>query len=127
MKQKILAFHIDEEEHWVADLECGHRQHVRHDPPFHPRPWVTVPELREQHKGTELDCRRCDEVGRVVAKAVLNLALEALHDAQIESAAAGMCQRGQIDLAIDYLKSLDLDKISQDSIASATTQLGTLD
>lgn len=127
MKQKILGFHIDEEDHWVADLQCGHKQHVRHDPPFHSRQWVTVPELREQRKGEELDCKRCDEVGRVVAKAVLKVALNALEDAQIESAAAGMCREGQIELAIDYLKNLNLDKISQDSIAKATTQFGTLD
>ncbi len=127
MNQKILGFHKDEEGHWVADLECGHKQHVRHDPPFHLRQWVTTSEQREQHIGKELNCKRCEEVGIVVAKAVLNEAIEALQDAQIETAAAGMCREGQIELALDYLKSLDLDKISQDAIAKATTQFGTLD
>ncbi len=127
MKQKILTFHRDEEDHWVADLECGHKQHVRHDPPFHPRQWVTDQKQREQQKGEKLDCKRCDEVGRVVATAVLNVALEALEEAQIDSAAAAMCREGQIELAIDYLNSLDLDKISQDSIAKATSRFGTLE
>jgi Protein of unknown function (DUF3565) len=38
--RKIVEFHQDEEHHWVADLDCGHAQHTRHDPPFFPRPWV---------------------------------------------------------------------------------------
>ncbi|MCP9494848.1 MAG: DUF3565 domain-containing protein [Pyrinomonadaceae bacterium MAG19_C2-C3] len=38
MKSKILGFHQDEEQHWVADLECGHTQHVRHNPPLSVRP-----------------------------------------------------------------------------------------
>jgi len=40
MKQKINAFHQNEELHWVADLACGHSQHVRHDPPWQSRPWT---------------------------------------------------------------------------------------
>ena len=33
MQQAIVGFHLDEENHWVAELACGHGQHVRHDPP----------------------------------------------------------------------------------------------
>lgn len=33
MQQRITGFHLDEENHWVAELECGHFQHTRHDPP----------------------------------------------------------------------------------------------
>ena len=33
MQQAILGFHLDEENDWVADLACGHGQHVRHNPP----------------------------------------------------------------------------------------------
>ncbi|MEP7326441.1 MAG: DUF3565 domain-containing protein, partial [Gemmatimonadota bacterium] len=32
MQRRIASFHQDPESHWVADLECGHSQHVRHDP-----------------------------------------------------------------------------------------------
>jgi tellurite methyltransferase len=46
---------------WVADLECGHMQHVRHNPPWMNRPWVITPEGRERWLGAELDCKRCDE------------------------------------------------------------------
>jgi hypothetical protein len=31
---KITGFHQDEEANWVAELSCGHQQHVRHRPPF---------------------------------------------------------------------------------------------
>ena len=40
MKRKITGFHKDEENDWVAELECHHQQHVRHQPPFVNRPWV---------------------------------------------------------------------------------------
>jgi hypothetical protein len=60
VKQKIIGFHQDEEFHWVADLECGHTQHVRHDPPLTSRPWVTTPEGRLDRVGVELECRKCD-------------------------------------------------------------------
>lgn len=31
LPQSIIGFHQDEEGHWVAELACGHNQHVRHD------------------------------------------------------------------------------------------------
>ena len=61
MQRAIIGFHRDEENHWVADLECGHGQHVRHDPPWTVRDWVTTEEGRESRLGTELECKRCDE------------------------------------------------------------------
>jgi hypothetical protein len=57
----IRDFHQDEEGHWVADLECGHSQHVRHDPPWQVRPWVTTAEGRASRLGFPLSCRRCAE------------------------------------------------------------------
>jgi flavin reductase (DIM6/NTAB) family NADH-FMN oxidoreductase RutF len=61
MNRRITGFHLDDEQHWVAELECGHGQHVRHDPPWQVRPWVLTPGSRQAHLGTMLDCRRCDE------------------------------------------------------------------
>ena len=63
LKQKIVGFHTDEDGHWVAELECGHRQHVRHDPPLAVRPWVLSPEGRKSRTGLELDCKKCEEAG----------------------------------------------------------------
>lgn len=60
MERAIVGFHRDEEEHWVAELSCGHGRHVRHDPPFWERPWVLAPETRAARLGTPLDCVRCD-------------------------------------------------------------------
>jgi hypothetical protein len=57
--QKIVGFHLDENLEWVAELECGHRQHVRHNPPWTNRHWVTTVEGRQQHLGTELLCLAC--------------------------------------------------------------------
>ncbi len=55
----IVGFHTDEEGHWVAELACGHGQHVRHDPPWQLREWVTTPEGRSAWIGRTLVCARC--------------------------------------------------------------------
>lgn len=60
MKHRITGFHQDEEQHWVAELQCGHNQHVRHNPPWTSRPWVVTPQGREEFIGAELNCRKCD-------------------------------------------------------------------
>ena len=57
--RRIVGYHQDEEGHWVAELECGHTQHVRHDPPWQVRQWVTTPEGRAEKLGATLDCREC--------------------------------------------------------------------
>jgi Protein of unknown function (DUF3565) len=63
VKRKIVGFHQDDEGHWVAELECGHGQHVRHNPPWMSRPWVITPQGRESRVGAKLDCKKCDEEG----------------------------------------------------------------
>lgn len=60
MKQPITGFHKDEFGDWVAELECGHTQHVRHDPPWQLRPWVTSAEGRQSYLGHLLDCKKCE-------------------------------------------------------------------
>ena len=60
MKQPIVGFHLDEENDWVAELDCGHNQHVRHRPPFVNRPWVTTSSGRDDMLGVSLDCLKCD-------------------------------------------------------------------
>ena len=61
MLQKIIDFHLDEEHHWVADLECGHTQHVRHDPPWQKREWVKTAQGRQEKIGYELFCKKCQQ------------------------------------------------------------------
>ena len=61
--RRILGYHLDAERHWVAELECGHGQHVRHDPPWQVRDWVTTEAGRAAHLGTILNCVRCVEEG----------------------------------------------------------------
>jgi ribosomal protein S18 acetylase RimI-like enzyme len=60
MQRAIVGFHQDDEQHWVAELECGHNQHVRHDPPWFNRPWTTTPEGLAKTLGKRLECRKCD-------------------------------------------------------------------
>jgi uncharacterized protein DUF3565 len=59
-KRLIVGFHRDGEGHWVAALECGHKQHVRHDPPWQERSWVLSEEGRTSRLGTPLPCRLCE-------------------------------------------------------------------
>jgi hypothetical protein len=60
MDRMIVAFHQDAEQQWVAELDCGHDQHVRHDPPWMSRPWVTSVEGRSGGIGRTLQCVKCD-------------------------------------------------------------------
>ncbi|HTY84930.1 MAG TPA: DUF3565 domain-containing protein [Silvibacterium sp.] len=60
-QQPIVTFHQDEEGHWIADLACGHTQHVRHDPPWQNRPWTQSNEGRASMIGRVLDCKKCGE------------------------------------------------------------------
>jgi hypothetical protein len=64
MQRRIVGFHQDEAAHWVADLECGHAQHVRHQPPWINRPWVITPEGRARVLGSVLECKTCDDAVR---------------------------------------------------------------
>ena len=57
--RKIVDFHIDEKGDWVAELDCGHQQHVRHNPPWTIHSWVTTPQGRLEHLGQELECFAC--------------------------------------------------------------------
>ncbi|MFZ1904661.1 MAG: DUF3565 domain-containing protein [Steroidobacteraceae bacterium] len=63
MDKKITGYHQDDEGHWVAELECGHQQHVRHIPPWVNRPWVASAEGRTAMLGAALDCKKCDSPG----------------------------------------------------------------
>jgi hypothetical protein len=62
--RRIVGFHQDEENDWVADLECGHTQHVRHDPPWQGRPWVITESGRASFLGTTLECVKCCNGGQ---------------------------------------------------------------
>ena len=59
--QAIIGFHRDDAGDWVADLACGHTQHVRHRPPWELRPWVESEEGRRQHTGQVLICVKCGD------------------------------------------------------------------
>lgn len=68
VQQKIVYFFQDEERHWVAEMSCGHTQHMRHDPPWQNRPWVETEVGRNQWIGTRLVCKDCTEQSEVQKK-----------------------------------------------------------
>ncbi len=60
MEQPITGFRRDDDGDWIAELACGHNQHVRHRPPFQERSWVLSEEARAGRMGTPLSCPLCD-------------------------------------------------------------------
>ncbi|MET0591798.1 MAG: DUF3565 domain-containing protein [Polyangiaceae bacterium] len=61
MERPIVDFTQDDQGDWVAILSCGHRQHVRHKPPWQLRPWVVTEEGRRAHLGAVLLCKHCGD------------------------------------------------------------------
>jgi tellurite resistance-related uncharacterized protein len=60
MERRIVGFVQDDEGDWAARLDCLHRQHVRHQPPFRVNEWTQTEEGRASRIGTTLDCPLCD-------------------------------------------------------------------
>jgi Protein of unknown function (DUF3565) len=58
--RKIIGFLQDEQNDWVAELECGHTRHMRHNPPWVTRPWVVTSEGRQSHLGMTVVCKKCE-------------------------------------------------------------------
>ncbi|MFT4928589.1 MAG: hypothetical protein ACI8WB_004708 [Phenylobacterium sp.] len=61
MLKAIKDYHLDEENHWVAELDCGHFQHVRHNPPWTNRRWTQTESDRLSMVGHELNCVKCEQ------------------------------------------------------------------
>lgn len=61
MKRKNINFDRDDENHWRAELVCGHFQHVRHNPPLIAGGWVLSETGRREKFGAVLECKKCDE------------------------------------------------------------------
>ncbi|PJK27409.1 DUF3565 domain-containing protein [Minwuia thermotolerans] len=62
MQRRITGFGLDDKGERFARLDCGHRQHVRHRPPFVERPWAESEAGRASMLGETLDCLRCDRL-----------------------------------------------------------------
>jgi len=60
VERSITGYHQDDAGDWVAELACGHNQHVRHRPPFQLRAWVLGPDGRLGRLGKPLNCPLCD-------------------------------------------------------------------
>ena len=61
MDRPIVAFRQDEAGTWVAELACGHSQHIRHNPPVRSAPWVLDDDERNARIGADIECRLCDQ------------------------------------------------------------------
>ena len=56
----IAGFHQDENRDWIAELACGHTQHMRHRPPWENRAWVESEVERAAKIGSPIDCVSCE-------------------------------------------------------------------
>jgi hypothetical protein len=98
----------------VAELECGHTQHLRHTPPWQVRLWVLTSEGRASRIGTRLPCRKCSDAQAGVAEsmgtpervrsALVQIALAAYEDAALR----GLCCEGAWEAAIAAMRQVDL-------------------
>lgn len=87
MERRIVDFGVDEAGDRYAVLECGHRQHVRHRPPFINRPWTETEEGRRSMLGRMLPCARCAESGDWFALALGDALTAHVRLKEIEDAA----------------------------------------
>ena len=55
----ITGFHQDPAGDWVAELACGHTQHMRNRPPWQNRPWVVSEAGRAAKVGAAVECPTC--------------------------------------------------------------------
>jgi hypothetical protein len=100
MHRRIIGFHQDPEQHWVAELECGHGQHVRHDPPWQVRAWVLTEATRRGQLGSMLDCRLCESPPHgAPGNAPSNLSPEAKR-AYLDARLQGLCHEGALEIAL---------------------------
>jgi tellurite methyltransferase len=60
VQRAITGYDRDEEGDWIAELSCGHGQHVRHRPPFQLYEWVLDADGRTARMGLPLECSLCD-------------------------------------------------------------------
>ncbi len=121
MKRQITGFHKDQVGDWVAELDCGHTLHLRHRPPWINRPGLESPPGREKLIGTEMECKTCGEVAmdhipsndekRRIAGAVKAACLKAAIEAYQYGKMSGLCQEGAWELAVDAIKSLDVETV----------------
>ncbi|WP_413575916.1 DUF3565 domain-containing protein [Bdellovibrio sp. HCB290] len=115
MKQQIVGYLVDTENHWVAKLECGHVQHVRHDPPWMEREWVTTVEGREGHLGTEFECKVCDELAERFLKALVPKLRATLNESYESAGISGLCDEGRWEVALSSLETAAIGEILQAS------------
>jgi hypothetical protein len=126
MRQKIVGFHKDRVGDWVADLECGHTLHLRHNPPWQQRDWILDENQRRQKIGQKVECPHCERFKNIaldeqvvkereaklqIATATRAACLKTLLEAYDFAKMSGMCQEGAWEFAIDQLKGIDLEKI----------------
>jgi tellurite methyltransferase len=120
MQRQITAFRQDEVADWVAELSCHHGQHVRHRPPFIPRPWVETASGRSEHVGTPLDCPLCDRAelpeGLAVTRTAgpfdeTTLPAGLRRDHRVADGTWGLLRvlTGSAHLRIDTVPSIELD------------------
>lgn len=123
MQRAMTGFHRDAEGHWVAELSCGHTQHVRHAPPFTLRPWVLTEEGRAERLGQTLECPQCDRrempAGHAPYRRTPSFTLETLprallerHDTKAGIWALLVVLRGELELVEEGPEGEERQRVS---------------
>jgi hypothetical protein len=61
MHKAITGYLRDDAGQWVAKLDCGHNQHVEHNPPAQNNAWVLTQTGRDDKVGVLTICKKCIE------------------------------------------------------------------
>lgn len=108
MQTTLIGFRQDASGEWIAEFACGHGQHMRHQPPWQLRPWVTTEEGRNGQIGTSIDCSQCSQIAvpaeareykrtAVFTEETLPQALRANHTTKAGTWARVVVSEGQIE------------------------------
>jgi hypothetical protein len=108
VNRKIVDFYLDEQAHWVAKLDCGHGQHMRHEPPWMERDWVTTEAGRKTRIGQPLNCARCDELAFEIFDDALPEIRKILSEEYESAGVSGLCNEGRFEAAVGALTAKEI-------------------
>lgn len=87
MKRLINGFHLDSENDWVAELDCGHRA---------------------SRMGQPLNCVRCDELAFEILDKALPEIRQILSNEYESAGISGLCDEGRLEAAAGALTAKEI-------------------
>lgn len=119
--ERITGFGFDDEGHCLVHLDCGHRLHARHQPPWQSRPWTRDAAQRRRLIGRDWPCPYC--AGEASAPGAVPMALAAMPVEASWIDANGHVNVAFYVLAFDRAVDALLARIGMDAASIAARQM----